>query len=117
MLIACFTASGVDGGSGVGGRVQQRRHCPAARALAFSQKRSNLMQPRRFPQWSDLGNGQKTVLRLGVLVQIGLLIAALVDIRLRPAAQIHGNKLLWTAAAFVNFIGPIAYFVFGRKRN
>jgi hypothetical protein len=46
-----------------------------------------------------------------------LLIAALIDIRRRPAKQIRGNKLLWTAAVFVNFIGPISYFVFGRKRS
>ena len=75
------------------------------------------MQSRRIPQWSDLSDTQKTVLRLGALVQIGLLIAAQIDIRRRPAKQIRGNKLFWTAAAFVNFFGPISYFVFGRKRS
>jgi hypothetical protein len=49
---------------------------------------------------------------LGAFVHIGLLIAALIDLRRRPAEEIPGNKLLWTAAAFVNFIGPISYFVF-----
>jgi hypothetical protein len=72
------------------------------------------MQSRRI-HWRDLSDTQKSVLRLGALVQIGLLIAALTDIRRRPAEQIRGNKLLWTAAVFVNFIGPISYFVFGRK--
>ena len=66
-------------------------------------------------QWRDLSDTQKSVLRLGALVQIGLLIAALTDIRRRPAEQIRGNKLLWAAAVFVNFVGPISYFVFGRK--
>ncbi len=75
------------------------------------------MQSRRIPQWSDLSATQKNGLRLGALVQIGLLIAALIDIRRRPADQIRGNKLLWTGVAFVNFVGPMAYFVFGRKRS
>jgi hypothetical protein len=33
----------------------------------------------------------------------------------RPGEQIRGSKKLWTAAAFVNFVGPLAYFAFGRR--
>lgn len=50
-------------------------------------------------------------------IQLVLLVAALRDIRRRPAAEIKGGKRLWTALAFVNGIGPIAYFAFGRKRS
>jgi phospholipase D-like protein len=52
------------------------------------------------------------------IIQLALLAAALTDIHRRPAEQINGSKWLWSAAAFINFmgIGPIAYFVFGRKR-
>ena len=32
------------------------------------------------------------------------------------AEQINGRKPMWVALAFVNTIGPLAYFVFGRKR-
>jgi len=53
---------------------------------------------------------------LGGVVQIGLLAAALTDIYRRPQEEIRGNKWLWMAAAFVNFVGPISYFLFGRKR-
>ena len=42
--------------------------------------------------------------------------ANLIDIRRRPAADIRGSKRVWTALAFVNFIGPLAYFRFGRLR-
>jgi hypothetical protein len=40
------------------------------------------------------------------------------DIYRRPAEQIKGSKWLWSAMAFANYmgIGPIAYFVFGRRR-
>jgi len=49
-------------------------------------------------------------------VQVALLIAALADIWRRPEEEIRGDKRLWAAVSFVNFIGPISYFVFGRRR-
>jgi len=49
-------------------------------------------------------------------VQVALLIAALADIWRRPEEEIRGDKRLWTAVSFVNFIGPISYFLFGRRR-
>jgi len=67
-------------------------------------------------QWSELSAGQRLGIVLAGVVQIALLAAALFDIRRRPADEINGSKLLWTALAFVNFVGPIAYFVVGRKR-
>jgi phospholipase D-like protein len=50
------------------------------------------------------------------IVQFALLIAALADIWRRPKEEIRGDKRLWTAVSFVNFIGPISYFIFGRRR-
>jgi hypothetical protein len=67
--------------------------------------------------WKDLSPlARGRVMIMGVL-QVALLIAALRDLRRRPAEAINGNKRLWTALVFINFIGPIAYFVFGRKRS
>lgn len=51
------------------------------------------------------------------MVQLGLLITALLDIYRRPAEEIRGRKLLWALISFVNFVGPIAYFLVGRRRN
>jgi hypothetical protein len=67
-------------------------------------------------RWSDLSERQRGAVVAAGAVQVGLLAAALYDIRRRPAREINGSKSLWTAAAFVNFAGPIAYFAFGRKR-
>ena len=69
-------------------------------------------------KWSDLTTRQKAPFVLRGIVQFTLLVAALADIRRRSVQEINGSKRLWTAAAFVNFmgIGPIAYFAFGRKR-
>jgi len=67
-------------------------------------------------RWDELTAPQKAgSLFLGTL-QIVLLAAALWDIRQRSEEEIVGSKRMWTAVAFVNFIGPIAYFIFGRKR-
>jgi hypothetical protein len=67
-------------------------------------------------KWSDLSLRQKTGIVLTTSAQVGLLLAALVDIYRRPAQEIRGNKWVWTAVSFVNFVGPISYFVFGRRR-
>jgi hypothetical protein len=67
-------------------------------------------------RWQDLTLTQQIGITLAGTVQFLLLVAALWDIRHRGADEINGSKQVWTAAAFVNFIGPIAYFVFGRKR-
>ncbi len=66
--------------------------------------------------WRDLSTRQRSGALLGGVVQVALLVAALADIYKRPQEEIRGSKWLWTAAAFVNFVGPISYFVFGRKR-
>ncbi len=68
-------------------------------------------------QWSDLSPQKQMTVSVVGLIQFALLVAALIDIRRRPAEQIKGSKKLWTLAAFINYVGPIAYFVFGRKRG
>ena len=67
-------------------------------------------------EWKDFSSRQKRGIVLGGTLQIGLLLAALMDIYRRPEEEIRGNKWLWTLAAFVNFVGPISYFLIGRKR-
>jgi hypothetical protein len=67
-------------------------------------------------RWRDLSPGQKGAIALSGAVQLGLLVAALVDIYRRPAGEIRGRKGVWVATAFVNYVGPISYFLFGRRR-
>jgi hypothetical protein len=66
--------------------------------------------------WSELSATQQRGIVLSGAVQFVLMSAALLDIYRRPAEEIRGNKVLWTLASFVNFVGPISYFLFGRKR-
>lgn len=67
-------------------------------------------------RWSELSTGQRRGIVLSGVVQVALLGAALVDIWRRPEEEIRGNKRVWALVAFVNFVGPIAYFAFGRRR-
>jgi hypothetical protein len=48
-----------------------------------------------------------------LLLQLGLMLVALVDLARRERTR--GPKWLWVLViVFVNLIGPIIYFVFGR---
>jgi hypothetical protein len=64
----------------------------------------------------DLSPAQRAVIGGAGVVQVGLLAAALLDLRGRPARKVRGDKRLWVAASFVNYVGPLAYFAYGRKR-
>jgi hypothetical protein len=66
--------------------------------------------------WSRLGARQRVAIVVGAVGQLVLLGAALRDLRRRPADQIRGTKPMWVALSFVNYVGPLAYFVFGRRR-
>ena len=71
-------------------------------------------------RWSDLDEGTRRGIVVGAAVEGALKIAALVDLRRRPAAQIRGPKWVWaTAVTLVNAAGavPLAYFLLGRRRR
>ncbi len=51
------------------------------------------------------------------LINLMLMIWMIWDIRHRSDEQINGKRKLWMLAAFAPPIGPIAYFIFGRKRH
>ncbi len=73
------------------------------------------MTSRNVKKWEDFSPPQKAATVLLGMVQLALLAAALLDIRRRPPEQINGSKRMWTLLAFINYVGPIAYFLFGRK--
>lgn len=66
--------------------------------------------------WNELTDLQKTAMLTAACVQISLAATAWVDLARRPAQEVRGPKPVWAAAIAVNFIGPVAYFIAGRRR-
>jgi Flp pilus assembly protein protease CpaA len=51
-----------------------------------------------------------------LVLELGLLIFALVDLLNRQ--QVRGDKMLWVVLiVFIGIIGPIVYFIFGRRKD
>jgi hypothetical protein len=71
---------------------------------------------QRKKTWKEMSPAARASFVAIGLVQMSLMVAAQRDISRRPAAQINGPKAAWRAASLINFIGPIGYFVLGRKR-
>jgi len=67
-------------------------------------------------KWEDLPSYQKiAIITLGIF-QVLLLVTALIDLCKRSPQEITGgDKRIWRVVVFINTIGPIAYFLFGRK--
>lgn len=66
-------------------------------------------------RWSDMSTAQRAGLLVAMAVQISLAGSAWADLARRPAAQVNGSKARWGALIGVNFVGPLAYFRWGRK--
>lgn len=67
-------------------------------------------------RFKDLRLGGKIVVMVLGAAQVALQGAALKDLKGRPAGQVKGPKPLWFAISFLNFGGPIAYFLIGRRK-
>lgn len=69
-------------------------------------------------RWEDLSPWKKSTIMVIGFFQVLLLVAALIDLRKRSPQEITGgDKRIWSVVVFINYIGPIAYFLFGRKRT
>jgi len=69
-------------------------------------------------KWSDLSRRTRRFIVVAGAVEGTLKIAALIDLKRRPAGAIRGSKAAWAiSVAFVNSLGvlPIAYFLRGRR--
>ncbi|MBW0113858.1 PLDc N-terminal domain-containing protein [Pseudonocardia abyssalis] len=69
----------------------------------------------RTRRWTDLSDRQRTAVLVAASVQLSLAATAWADLATRPAALVHGRKGVWAAVIGVNFVGPIAYFVWGHR--
>jgi hypothetical protein len=69
-------------------------------------------------KWKDLSPRTRRLLSVAATVEGALKVAALIDLKRRPATQVRGPKWAWALAITVaNSAGlvPVLYFVRGRR--
>lgn len=69
-------------------------------------------------KWSDLPPRTRKFLIIGVAAEGALKVAALIDLKRRPASQVRGKRWLWAlVVTTVSSAGilPVSYFLFGRR--
>ena len=66
-------------------------------------------------KWSDMSGVQRFGVAAGGIVQLVLAGLAWSDLAHRPAKKVNGPKGVWAAVIAINYAGPIAYFIGGRK--
>lgn len=66
-------------------------------------------------KWNEMAGTQKFGVIAGGIVQLTLATLAWSDLAHRPAKKVNGPKGIWAAVISINYAGPIAYFLGGRK--
>ena len=66
--------------------------------------------------WKEMSPVQKVRNVLMGVVELVLVTLALWDISHRPDNEINGKKRTWVMASLIQPVGPIIYFIFGRKK-
>lgn len=67
--------------------------------------------------WRDMSKGQRISVLVSGAVNLALLVAAQRSIAKTPDSNIRGKKVMWRALSFINFFGPVSYFLVGRRRE
>jgi hypothetical protein len=70
------------------------------------------VQKRR---WKDLTAGQRAVVLTLGAIQLLLAASAWTDLARRPPDQVNGTKGVWAAIIAVNWIGPLAWYRWGKR--
>lgn len=67
------------------------------------------------PSWTELSKTQRAVLLVLASAQLSLAVSAWADLASRPAEEVRGRKSVWAAVIAVNLVGPVTYFLRGRR--
>ena len=70
---------------------------------------------RRGRQWRDYTPAQRTGLVVLGALEVGLAVAAWTDLARRDPREVRGHKWVWALVIAINFVGPLAYFRWGRQ--
>jgi Phospholipase_D-nuclease N-terminal len=66
-------------------------------------------------RWEDLSARQQTLVLVAGSVQLALAATAWADLATRTADEVNGRKSLWALLIAVNWVGPLAWFRWGRR--
>jgi hypothetical protein len=67
-------------------------------------------------RWAELSPRQQTAVLVAGSVQLSLAATAWTDLARRPARDVNGPKRVWALVIAINGVGPLAYFLWGRRR-
>jgi hypothetical protein len=65
--------------------------------------------------WNELTPRQQTAVLVVGSIQLSLAATAWSDLARRPSEAVNGSKIRWALIIAINFVGPIAYFRWGRR--
>ena len=66
--------------------------------------------------WSEMTPSTRKAVAAGGVIETIMTVVALRDLKGRSKGSLRGPKWLWVLLLFVQPVGPIAYFMFGRRR-
>ena len=70
----------------------------------------------KLSEWNALSEQQRGAVILAGVAQVALMLFAQGNLLGSPRERVRGPKWAWFFGNLVNFVGPIAYFLFGRKK-
>jgi hypothetical protein len=68
-------------------------------------------------KWQDMSTCRKSIVVVAAVVQIALAVRAWADLARRPKSEVRGRKAWWASVIGINYVGPLAYFRWGRIAN
>jgi hypothetical protein len=68
-------------------------------------------------RWADLTPRRRTAVFVAAAVQLSLAAAAWTDLASRAPAEVNGSRTTWAAVIAVNWVGPLAWFRWGRRKR
>lgn len=67
-------------------------------------------------KWSDLSRTQRIMIIVMGAIEFSLMASAMADIYRSPTQEVNGSKRKWYSIALISWVGPISWFLWGRKR-
>lgn len=68
-------------------------------------------------KWAEFSPVQRAVIIALGSVQLSLAVSAWADLAARRRDEVNGSKRRWAAIIAVNFVGPLSYFRWGRRKS